>query len=90
MKTDFRFPKHICSSFKMNAILFFTGPVILSIVFLMLGTLFNRINGVILNANEVNLHMRRRLAEMELEIDMMRAEVWRSDKSIEKFVKTFA
>lgn len=63
---------------------------ILCVVFLMLGKLFDRVNALDSKANEVNLHMRRRLAEMELEIDMMRAQVWRSDKSIEKFVKTFA
>ena len=77
----------------MDAILLnpnFTGPVILSIVFLMLGRLFDRTNRLASDANEVNTHMRRRLAEMELEIAMMRAQVWRSDTSIEKFVKTFA
>lgn len=63
---------------------------ILCVVFLMLRSLFDRVNALDSKTNEVNLHMRRRLAEMELEVDMMRAQVWRSDKSIDKFVKTFA
>lgn len=42
------------------------------------------------DTHELHQHMRRRLIEMEFEIDMMRAEVWRNDKTRSKFASTFA
>ena len=66
------------------------GIAVLCVAFVILILLIEKINKWVTQTNDFNIHMRRRLIEMELEIDMMRAEVWRNDDVRRNFLKTFA
>lgn len=66
------------------------GIAVLCVAFVILTIVIEKINKWVTQTNDFNIHMRRRLIEMEMEIDMMRGEVWRNDDVRRNFLKTFA